>query len=385
MSTSCSASLGHDVAASGQLGDEHALDVADQRRVDVRVGAGGLRDRGDVQPRLVREGAGADVRLLRVRRQVRQLRGEVRQLRQALELLVADDVDAELELEVHDHRDDVGVAAALAPAVETGLHLGRPGLHGEQRVRHREVGVVVDVDPYRAVDDAPCLAHAAHDRVGQRASVGVTERDGRRARARRRAQRREGVLWVVCVAVEEVLGVEDDLAALLGEEADRVGDHRQVLLLRRLEHVAHLDGGGFPDERHDRRLAREHGLEGRVARGLAADAAGRAEGDELGVLQPHVAHAREELRLLRIGAGVSALDVVDAELVELPDDRELVLDGEGEAFHPEAVAKGGVVEPDPFGLRLARHLRLPSCACSAAGSSTPRAVARSSFVVARVG
>ena len=57
-----------------------------------------------------------------------------------------------------------------------------------------------------------------------------------------------------------------------------------------------------------------------------------------------VAGPAEELGVLGVGARPAALDVADAEVVELPRDVQLVGDGEVEALLLGAVAQGGVVD-----------------------------------------
>ena len=59
-----------------------------------------------------------------------------------------------------DDRDEVGVAAALADAVDGALDVARAGGDGGQRVRNRQFAVVVRVDaegdvhgPRRLLDD----------------------------------------------------------------------------------------------------------------------------------------------------------------------------------------------------------------------------------------
>ena len=56
----------------------------------------------------------------------------------------------------------------------------------------------------------------------------------------------------------------------------------------------------------------------------------------------------EELGVRRVRAGVAALDVVEAELVEHVGDGRLVLDGEVDAGGLRAVAEGGVEEVEAF-------------------------------------
>ena len=57
-----------------------------------------------------------------------------------------------LQLQRRDDRDQIGIAAALAEAVERALDLARAGAHGGERIGHRLLGIVVRVD---ADDDRP--------------------------------------------------------------------------------------------------------------------------------------------------------------------------------------------------------------------------------------
>ena len=51
-----------------------------------------------------------------------------------------------LEKQCRDERDEIGVAAALAQAVERALHLARAGVDGGEGIGHRVAGVVVGMD-----------------------------------------------------------------------------------------------------------------------------------------------------------------------------------------------------------------------------------------------
>ncbi len=64
-------------------------------------------------------------------------------------LLVGHAGVSHLQLEGRHDRDQVRVPAALALAVDGSLHLRAAGLHGGQRVGHRQLAVVVGVDPER--------------------------------------------------------------------------------------------------------------------------------------------------------------------------------------------------------------------------------------------
>src|SRR5439155_7415749 len=72
-----------------------------------------------------------------------------------------------------------------------------------------------------------------------------------------------------------------------------------------------------------------------------------------------------ELLVPRVRAGIAALDVVDAELIELARDLELVVQREREPLALHAVAKGGVVEFDAGGHRYLPYFTLSRSTLSA--------------------
>ena len=296
----------------------------------------------------------AHVRRLRVERAVEQLGDVVAHRRQPLEPSVGQHVEAHLQLEVRDHRREVRVAGPLAEAVHASLHLARPSPHRGHGVGDGAAGVVVAVDGDDDVVTEVRL-HGADDRfhlVRERPTVRVAQHEVAGALDGRRFERPHRELGVVLVTVEEVLGVDHHPPALAGEELDGVGDHRLTLVERRVECVQHVV---VPALGHD-----AHGLGVRLdevaQRGVVVDLAlrppGRTERDERrrGELQLR-AGTMEELDVLRVRPRPAALDVGDAEHVELLGDPQLVLHRRRDALHLEAVAKRGVEDLDP----LVRH------------------------------
>ena len=78
------------------------------------------------------------------------------------ELVVADaDLEVGLEHQGGDQRHQVGIAAALAQAVQGALGLARTGPEGGQGVGHGVLGVVVGVDAQVAARDP--FGHLGHD------------------------------------------------------------------------------------------------------------------------------------------------------------------------------------------------------------------------------
>ena len=86
--------------------------------------------------------------------------------------------------------------------------------------------------PSGAVEHQAELADDLHDLVRQRAAVGVAQDDRVGASPLGRRDDLERVRRIGLVAVEEVLGVEEDGAVLRLEVGDRVVDHPQVLFER---------------------------------------------------------------------------------------------------------------------------------------------------------
>src|SRR2546426_3425738 len=347
------AGLVEEVRAPGQIGDQHALAVADQVRVDVLVRGRVLLHGGHVEPALVREGALADEGLALVGLQVGELVDQMRDLGELLELCGRHAVMPVLQLQHRDHRHQVRVPAALAEAVDRALHLHAAVGNALDRVRDRQLAVVVAVDAERGRDRGPGRIHAGPDRGRQGAAARVAQADEGRARGRRGAHARERVVAVGRQAVEEVLGVEDDLVDPLAEEGDGVVDDLQVLRERDAQVLAHVEVPRLADDGDHRRLGAETEVEVAVVGGLHARPAGRTEGGHLRVLQTEALDGAEELLVARVRARPAALDVMDAEVVEPLGDAQLVLEREGDVLGLRPVAQRRVVELD------APHGRVP--------------------------
>ena len=333
--------------APRHLRDHHARPVAHQGGVEVLVEIPATGDRTRVQAALVGEDRGADVGLLRVGGDVDELGDVVGHRRQPLHAVGGDGADVEFEGQVGDRRGQVGVARPLAVAVDAPLHLGGPGAHRGERVRHRHAGVVVAVDAER---DVAALADPAHDllhAVGQRAAVRVAEHECLGSRPLGGSEHGQSEVLVVEEPVEEVLGVEEHPTPVAAQERDRVGHHGDGLVEIGAQGIGHMAVPALGHDADRRGLDADQPGERLVVGRLHPGAAGRAEGHQGGRAEGELLRgALEELVVLRVGPRPPALDEGDAEVVELLGDAQLVVDRKRQAFLLATVAQCRVEDVD---------------------------------------
>ena len=121
-----------------------------------------------------------------------------------------------------------------------------------------------------------------------------------------------------------MLGVEDHLPIETHRVSDRVLDHREVFVVRGLQHGRDLPCVALADERPHRSVALRERLQVGVVLAASARAPGRAESRQACVFERFLGQPREELFVLGVGAGEPALDIVEAEPVEQSRDPLLV-------------------------------------------------------------
>jgi hypothetical protein len=132
---------------------------------------------------------------------------------------------------------------------------------------------------------------------------------------------------------------------MLAHQLDGIGDSIKVFLERAAQRHMHLIVPGLGDEGDDIRIRIQKARDARIIGRRAPGPLGHAEGGETGLAGGFLA---EEFRVERIGAGIAALHIIDAEIIEHPRDLALVLKGEVDARGLRAVAQGGVEEIEAF-------------------------------------
>ena len=230
-----------------------------------------------------------------------------------------------LELQVGNDAEQVGVARPFAVAVRGALHVRDAGVDGGEGVGDGAGGVVVAVDAEPRVRGGQHLGDDVGQLARQHAAVRVAEGDDVGARLGGDAHDLERVRRVGPVAVEEVLGVEEHPLPLGTQVGHRVADHREVLGERRTQGEVDVPVVRLGHERHHRGAGLAQGHDGRVVGRDGPGPARRPEGRQRRVLEVQLGtRPCEELGVLGVRAGPAALDEADAEVVQVPRDRQLV-------------------------------------------------------------
>ena len=136
------------------------------------------------------------------------------------------------------------------------------------------------------------------------------------------------VFAIVEVAVEKMLGIEDDFIDVLLQKRNRVAQDVEILFERNPQRLAHVEVPGLADHGRDRSVGLQYQLEVAILRSPHTRAARRAEGRDLRMLEVRLLDLDEKRRVAIVGAGPSALDVIDPEVVEAARDFNFIFGGE---------------------------------------------------------
>src|ERR1700722_1714962 len=108
---------------------------------------------------------------------------------------------------------------------------------------------------------------------------------------------------------------------------------------------------GLTDDAGDRRIGAQHQLQVAIGRRLYAGAAGRAEGGDPRMAELEPFNLFEEGGVALVRAGPSALDIVDAQIIETFGNLELVVDRKRNVLALASIAQGRVINLNFFGNR----------------------------------
>ena len=178
----------------------------------------------------------------------------------------------------------------------------------------REPAIVVGVNADANVQFARERGDA-RDLARQTATVGIAENNAFSPGFFRRLPSGQSVVSFIFEAVEAMLGIINHAFAVISEKADRVADHREVLLRLGPQHFGDMKQPGLADDRHHGSLRFENLTHQFVLLDGAALAPGHAESGDLGVFPLSFAGLPEELHIFWVGAD-SHLDEMDSEIIQ---------------------------------------------------------------------
>ncbi len=144
-----------------------------------------------------------------------------------------------------------------------------------------------------------------------------------------------------------MLGVEHHLRDAGAGEGDAVGDHLEVLGKRATQGDLDVKVPGLAHHADHRGATAQDPHQPGIVLRAATRPARHAEGAQTGPKQR--GRGGEEGVIGGIGAWPAALDIIDAQTVELMGNGNLVTDGEIDPLGLLAVAQGAVVEIDAIG------------------------------------
>src|SRR5690606_25445728 len=206
--------------------------------------------------------------------------------------------------------------------------------------------IVLGVDPDRMVDSPKDVDDDLFDLPWQAAAVRVAPDEAFGAPALGCLEAGQCVGRICPETIEEMLGVVEDPSLLAHEEGDALLDHSEVRVEAGTQDFRDVERPGLPEDGAYRRAGVDQGLEVPVFLREGASASRRAEGGDRCVLPGEVPSSLEELCVLGIGAGPTAFDEGDTELIQTLGDTQFVLGGEADPLALAAVTKGGVVDVD---------------------------------------
>ncbi|MMZ60517.1 hypothetical protein D1872_226160 [compost metagenome] len=289
------------------------------------ISAGIPQNRRNMDAALVGEGRRPHIRLVDRHVNIGDFADVTRRIGQLLQLVLLQNLVAQLELEVGNDGAQIGVAAALAVTVHRSLDLFRAGPYRAKRIGHRQLAIVMGVNAQTGVCHASCQhADDVMHFMRHRSAVRVAHDEPIGPGCFRFGHDGKGVFGVVLVAVKEMLGVENNLKTLALQISDGVVDHRQVFFQRGLQRRVDVEVPRFADERGGLNSRFDHPLQIRVMLGQAVFSPCASESRDL-CLKLQFLYALEKLDVLVVAAGDAPFNIMDTQLIQLLGNLQLIV------------------------------------------------------------
>ncbi|MNV41198.1 hypothetical protein D3C71_1328270 [compost metagenome] len=190
----------------------------------------------------MRERGASDIRLIHRHVDIGDLADVAGRVGQLWQTLLRDAGIAHLKLQSRNDGAEVGVAAALAVAIDCALNLTGSRLNRAERVRYGQLAVVVGMDA--EVGAGNPLRQGCHnilDFMGQCAAVRIAHNEPIRARFACPSHNGCCILGIVLVAIKKMLGIKNDLKPLALQKGNGIADHGQILFQCSLQGGMHME------------------------------------------------------------------------------------------------------------------------------------------------
>ena len=228
--------------------------------------------------------------------------------------------------------------------VDGTLDMDNSCLDGDDGICHCQFCVVMDMDTQRDGDRTPYLPDDLFDFKGQCTPVGIAEYDTIRPCLLSRRDRREGVFLVSLKTIEEVLGVEDDFGHVLLEKGDGFDDQFHIFFQRNIHRNEGVDVPRLADKGYHLCLCINEGADVGVLFRCNPLPRRAPKGHDLCGGKRDVVDFVKVLDIPGIGTGPSSFDVVNAQLIKLLRDPQLVFNGEGDILRLGSIPQGSIVD-----------------------------------------
>ena len=344
--------FGDEVRLAALVGDHQAAAVADAFGINMLIGIGCLEDCRGMDTGLGGKSRRADIGRLMIGSLIDEfveLVGNPRQFGK----LAGRHADLEtagidrLQGQGRYDRRQIGIAAALADTIERSLHLTRARFHRCKGVGHCLAGIVMGVNAEVFTGNTGC--DHGFDDFGHfrrlRTAIGIAQHDPPGACFMGGLCAGQRILGIGLVAIEEMLAVDHGLTVCRNRRVHRACDGFEVFLIgaaqRHLDVIVPTLGNIADGIAIGGKQTGEAGIVG----GRYAMALGHAEADK-GCFCRTL--SGEKFGVGRIGTGIAALNIVDAQFIEHPGNVDLVSNGKVDTGRLLAIAQRRVEKVDAF-------------------------------------
>ncbi len=175
-------SLHGDRCTTRHFTDQKACSIANQFGCDVLVGILCTRYCRHMQASLVGKSRCTNIWRLRIERTVQHFGNKIAHRSEALQSRFWQAIKSHLQLQVWNHGGEIGVSRSLTKTIQCSLYVTSTALHCSKRVGNCATRVIMAMDSDGCIgsDVSLYFAHDAHDIVGQRSTIGVTQHQMRR-------------------------------------------------------------------------------------------------------------------------------------------------------------------------------------------------------------